>query len=104
MHSCHTLQLALPVTQATDQSVWALRLLSKACSTAIYLQSVLEEGSTVCNLMLELIIQLSDQLQHELLENQFRWDAVYQQLVQFAPHCKQSLWRLLCQDFICNLL
>lgn len=42
--------------------VQPLFMTDKACNCSTYLQSVLEKGSTVCNLMLELIIQLPDQL------------------------------------------
>lgn len=68
------------------------------------LQAVLKEGSAICDLVLELIIQLARKLQHELLENEFRGDAVHQQLIHLAPHCKEPLGSLLCQDIICNLL
>ena len=68
---------------------------SGAYNVGTHLQPVFKEGSAVCNLVLQLIVKFPDQLQHELLQDELRWNAVHQQLIQLAPHCKQLLWRLL---------
>ena len=68
------------------------------------LQAMLKECCTICDLVLELIVQFACKLQHELFENEFRWDAVHQQLIQLAPDCKQALGSLLCKDIIGNFL
>ena len=54
--------------------------------------------------MLELIIQFAYKLQHELLEDELRRDAVHQQLIHLASDCKQALGSLLSKDVIGNFL
>ena len=71
---------------------------------ATCLQAMLKESCGIRHFVLELIIQFAYKLQHELLEDELRRDAVHQQLIHLASDCKQALGSLLSKDVIGNFL